>query len=220
MALLNANIPFIRCWLRKEFLYNLEEHHGELIEVYVFGVASVRGRALGFHCMTDVGGMFYRLPIHAFVHKPDAPKLPLEFLQLWDCLGYHISVIRYDFLRDLSCRVLLRDKQWYHGQYLFTIDWCHPDSGYLDTTLAESPDESKCGHVIALNNGCYAVQPNNRVLWKEASFVVNEPAGRPDYKVNTHLWYCEAEEKWASENSDRFFYDINRREEEAGTVAG
>jgi len=46
MSLLNANIPFIRCWLRKEFLYNLEEHHGELVEVYVFGVASIRGRAL------------------------------------------------------------------------------------------------------------------------------------------------------------------------------
>ena len=215
MGLLNANIPFIRCWLRKEFLYNLEEHHGELVEVYVFAVASVRGRALGFHCMTDVGGMFYRLPIHAFVHKEDAPRLPLDHLQLWDCLGYHISVIRYDFLRDLSCRVLLRDRQWHEGQYLFTIDWCHPDTGVLDTTLTESPDESKCGHMIALHNGCFAIQPNNRILWREASFIVNEPMERPDYKVNTHVWFCESEQKWVSENSDAFFYDINPREEVA-----
>ena len=207
MSLLNANVPFLRCRLRKEFLYNLEEHHGELVDAYVFGACSIRGRALGFHCMTDVGGVFWRLPLHAFVHKDGAPALPLDHLQLWDCLGYHLAVTRYDFLRDLSCRVLLRDRKWYAGQYLFTLDWCHPDAEALDTSFAEHPDQHKCGHFLALDNGCFAVQPNNRILWQEKSFVTNPPRGRPDYRINTHVWFCESGGDWAAEDSDRFFYD-------------
>jgi len=48
LATLNVNVPRFYCFLRKEFLYDGEAHHGELIHVCVFGAASIRGRALGF----------------------------------------------------------------------------------------------------------------------------------------------------------------------------
>ena len=39
MATLNVNVPRFYCFLRKEFLYDGEAHHGELINACVFGAA-------------------------------------------------------------------------------------------------------------------------------------------------------------------------------------
>jgi hypothetical protein len=46
----------------------------------------------------------------------------------------------------------------------------HPESNILDTEHSEIPDQHKCGHVLALDNGNYAVMPNNRILWSIPSF--------------------------------------------------
>jgi hypothetical protein len=110
MPFLNANIPYLKAWIRSEFLYDLEPHVGEVTRCYVFGVQSVQGRALGFHIMTDQGAQVHSLPIHALVLKPDAPRLPLDHLQLWDCFDYDLNVTQYGFLSGLRCSVLLRDR--------------------------------------------------------------------------------------------------------------
>ena len=41
---LNANIPPISCYVRKEYLRNLEDGHGEFEEAAVFGIKSWKGR--------------------------------------------------------------------------------------------------------------------------------------------------------------------------------
>lgn len=87
MATLNVNVPRFYCFLRKEFLYDGEAHHGELIHVCVFGAASIHGRTLGFHVLTENGAVIWRLPLHAFCHKPETPMQPLDWLQFWDCFS-------------------------------------------------------------------------------------------------------------------------------------
>jgi hypothetical protein len=201
---LNTNIPHWQCLLRAEYAYDLQSHHGEFIPVVVFGVASLPCRALGWHAMTERGAVFWRLPISSLVASADAPDLPLDHLQLWDAFSYEIAVTEFHWLIGLRCRTLLKDRQWYDGEYLFTLDWC-------DRQSSESAGDigHKCGHVLALDNGCFAIQPNNRILWYEPSFVTNPYADdeRPDFKTNTHEWKAERESRWATEATDRYFYD-------------
>ncbi|MCA9195654.1 MAG: hypothetical protein KDB03_27970, partial [Planctomycetales bacterium] len=85
LSVLNTNIPRFYCLLRKEFLYDGQSHQGEFLKVCVFGVASIYGRALGFHVLTETGAVVWRLPLHAFCHKEAAPSQPLDWLQFWDC---------------------------------------------------------------------------------------------------------------------------------------
>ena len=96
MAYLNANIPPIYCQVRKEYLYDLKEHHGESEDCVVFGVASITGKALLFHIMLPNGAVFYRLPISAFFQKrfsrSEVPDMSVDSLQLWNCFSYYPSV--------------------------------------------------------------------------------------------------------------------------------
>lgn len=201
---LNADIPHIYCLLRKEYLYDLQAHHGEFEPVCVFGIASIPARAIGFHVMTERGVQFARLPISAFVHKPDAPRIPLDVLELWDCFSYDVSVTAYEYLKGLKVRTILKDRKWYDGEYLFTIDWCK-------SQYAEDPGEGghKCAHVLKLDNGCFAAQPNNRILFSEPSFVTKPftDGERPDYLTNSHVWKCEGRTKWNTEDSQVYFYE-------------
>lgn len=194
MPILNANIPYFKIYIRSEFLYNLEAHWGEFIPGYVFGVSSLPARALGWHVMTENGGIFWRLPIHALALSKNSPKMKLEELQLWDNISSEISITEFTFLKNSLCRVFI-NKMQFRGRYLFTID-------YFNSPDADSPDEHKCSHILALDNGNLAAQPNNRILWDITGFT--ETKEKPDWKINTHKWICA--DNVEIENTDRFFY--------------
>jgi uncharacterized membrane protein (UPF0182 family) len=97
------------------------------------------------------------------------------------------------------------DKKFYHGKYLFTIDWAHPDTNILDTEHSEIPQEHKCAHILALDNGNFAAQPNNRLLWHVNSYTTDN--SWPDYKVQTTYWDAE-ESSMVTEDSDKMFYEM------------
>src|SRR5690348_18467081 len=92
--------------------------------------------------------------------------IPLESLELWDCFSYDAEAITYDYLRGLRCRTLLRDRSSRQGEYTFTIDWSR-------SQYAEDPGEGgwKCAHIIKLDGGGCAAQPNNRIFWSEPSCI-------------------------------------------------
>ena len=58
MSYLNANIPPIYCKIRKEYLYDFKEHHGESEECVIFGITSISGRAILFNIMLPNGACF------------------------------------------------------------------------------------------------------------------------------------------------------------------
>ena len=210
MSYLNANIPIIYAQIRKEYLYDLKDHHGEVEDCVIFGLASITGRAVLFHCMLETGAIFYRLPISAFIQKSydisQVPRMRLDELELWNSFSYFPSVTTYDFLGGQSCKFLGKDKKFYHGEYLFTIDWAHPDADILDCDHSEVVAEHKCGHFLSLQNGNFAIQPNNRILWSVGNFTVKQGTW-PDYKVQTSEWNVE-NNTWVTEDSDRMFYEI------------
>ena len=209
MAYLNANIPVIYCQVRREYLYDLKKHHGEVEDCMVFGIASMPGRALLFHAIMQNGGVYYRLPISAFIQNGfDVEKVPrprLDELELWNCFSYYPSVICFDAL-SVAGKYWGKDRKWHTGSYLFTVDWAHPDSNIVDTDHSEVPQEHKCAHIMALDDGNYAAQPNNRILWHIPSFTVRNEV--PDWQVNHQVWSVEDSREWRTADTDKFFYDI------------
>ena len=217
MAYLNVNIPATYAQIRREFLYDLQDHHGEVEDCIIFGLASIAGRALLFHAIMENGAIFYRLPIHAFLQRgykiDEVPRARLDELELWNCFSYYPAVTTFDILGGQSGKYLGKDKKWYKGHYLFTIDFAHPESNIVDTDHSEIPHEHKCAHILALENGNYAAQPNNRVIWSIPSFTVKDEIPY-DWKTQTHDWTVENTTQWRTEDSDRFFYGIEETKDE------
>ena len=217
MAYLNVNIPATYAQIRREFLYDLQDHHGEVEDCIIFGLASIAGRALLFHAIMENGAIFYRLPIHAFLQRGykiyEVPRARLDELELWNCFSYYPAVTTFDILGGQSGKYLGKDKKWYKGHYLFTIDFAHPESNIVDTDHSEIPHEHKCAHILALENGNYAAQPNNRVIWSIPSFTVKDEIPY-DWKTQTYDWTVENTTQWRTEDSDRFFYGIEETKNE------
>jgi hypothetical protein len=210
----NINIPPIECYIRKEYLYNLEKGHGELVEGTAFAVKSLQGNALLFMVMTDIGAVYDKIPISALVpfEKPEAPHLEFHILQLWDCFSYQPHVIQFMFLKGKRCMVLLKDGTKREGIYRFTIDWSADMSSGVSTSYAEEPSQHKMAHIIELLDGYFCAYPNNRILWAEPSMVSEPFKNIPDYKLNMQKYHCESHDKWATSDDDNFFYNIEKEQ--------
>jgi len=209
MAYLNANIPPIYCKIRTEYLYDMDMDKKGERDCVVFGLCSISGRALLFHAMLPNGAVFYRLPISAFFQKrfsrSEVPDMSVDQLQLWNCFSYWPSVHVFDFLAGVDGKYRGKDKNFYPGNYLFTVDWAHPEPNILDVEHSQIPQEHKCAHILALNNGNFAAQPNNRILWHVNNYTTDNDW--PDYKVQNTVWDVEGSD-WITEDTDKMFYEI------------
>ena len=74
MAYLNANIPPVYAQIRREYLYDLKKHHGEVEDCIIFGISALTGRSILWHAIMENGAIFYRLPISAFIQKGFEPS--------------------------------------------------------------------------------------------------------------------------------------------------
>jgi len=209
MAYLNANIPPIYCKIRTEYLYDLDMDKKGERECVIFGLASISGRALLFHILLPNGAVYYRLPISAFFQKrfsrSEVPDMSVDELQLWNCFSYWPSVHTFDFLAGVDGKFRGKDKNFYPGNYLFTVDWAHPEPNILDVEHSQIPQEHKCAHILALDNGNFAAQPNNRILWHVNNYTTE--SDWPDFKVQNTVWDCETSD-WITEDTDKMFYEI------------
>jgi hypothetical protein len=210
MSYLNANTPPIYCKIRREYLYDLDpKHNKESEDCVIFGMASIPGKPILFHTLLPNGACYWRLPISAFFQKrfsrTEVPDMQAHELELWNCFSYYPSITCFDYLVGEKCKYFGRDKKLYNGKYLFTIDWAHPDSNILDVEHSEIPQEHKCAHILELDNGNFAAQPNNRILWHISSFTTG--GNIPDYTVQTTEWNVE-NSGFITDDTDKMFYDI------------
>ena len=175
MSYLNANIPVEYAQIKREYLYDLKKHHGEVEDCIIFGLSSIAGSAILFHAIMENGAIFYRLPISAFIQrgfKPeDVPKRRLDELQLWNSFSYYPAVTTFDILSGQHGKYIGKDKKWHHGNYLFTVDFAHPESNIVDTEHSEIPHEHKCAHRI--NQYLRHSILNTRCTKKVISFLKN-----------------------------------------------
>ncbi len=89
MAYLNANIPPEYAQIRREYLYDLKKHHGEVEDCIIFGLSAITGRSILFHCIMENGAVFYRLPISAFIQRGLSQR---KFLDV-DLTSYSCGIV-------------------------------------------------------------------------------------------------------------------------------
>jgi hypothetical protein len=173
MAQLNANTPYIGCFIRNKYI----GLPGELTSGYIFGVKSMINRPLLFHFISNFGAVFWQMPISAFTSEEEYDVLSeneqtrLSLLQTWDCQANNIAVTTFAFLQNHRVDVRCRDGVWRSGKYIFTIDDYEGDLNELNVGYANDQD-SKCYHFIVLDDGNFCVMPNNLLRWHNPDFIV------------------------------------------------
>ncbi len=162
---MNVNTPLIYTYVRLSEL--TQDEQTGLVECRIFGACSLPGRAILFHVQLNNGAVYYRLPISSFREMDFSDtQFKLSQLQPWDCPSSEMEVITYDWLSNQSVECLKLDHV--RGKYITTFDWMGTG------TTAEIAHEHKCLHLIKLDNGQFALQPNNYLLWMEKSNVHND----------------------------------------------
>ena len=209
-----ANVPYIKCYVKKEYLYDLTRGHGEFEECVLLAVKSMQGKALIFEAYLPAYGACYdKFPLSAFVWRTDiveSEQLPLGEIELWDAFSYDITIWHKRMLRNCDVEVYVPGKGKISGEYLFTIDSVHSDPNMVNTSVAEVPSEHKQFNVGKLVNGQFFAQPNNRMPWYEQSLTPST-LKTPDFKVATKYYFCEQDSKWVFGDSDDYFYKEKER---------
>lgn len=220
MPYIEANIPPQKVLVRDGFLYDDpdgDEHAGKYTSAVLVSVRCLEGSAALFQVLCENGRMRDKLPVSAFCWKRPEDELvwakhPFHVLQLWDCFSKTFSIVSLNYVFNANVSVRLKGGGTIGGSYLWSINWGANSLDGCDLTLAEDPSEHKSHHFIQLDNGLFALQPNNRIVrWHEPSFVTREPREDERWKINTHEWCCEQHEKWQTEDDSSYMYGTNYR---------
>ena len=123
MSQLICNLPAIHVWVRKEFLRDHEDGHGEFVKGVWISCKSMPGRAFYFETyLPEYGAMFDKLPISAFTWADQTPKpdLSLPNLQFWNCMDYGVVAIHKQFISSMTFEVMTRNAGTFKGKYVAT----------------------------------------------------------------------------------------------------
>jgi len=206
MAFLQSNIPYFKCWVRREYTHNHTAYHGEFLHAMVIAVTTIPKRCLSFQviftgCETDDtdepnvhgGAMWARMPITALVG--DTPfqewpePMPVWAAQPWDCPSHTHSVYVLDSCTPCPWMAKI-DGEFYPAKYHFTVD-------YTESDIADDPAQHKQAHVLELLDagkwtGNIVALPNNRVrVTRPAQFELGE--GAPDFLPSQHIHYSKSD---------------------------
>ena len=198
MSTLLTNLPSTKVYVRKEYLRDLQDGFGEFVEGVWVCAKSIPGRAFYFETyLPEYAALYDKLPISAFVSSPETPDpdLDLPNLQFWNCMDYGITNICKQFVASMEWEVRTRHFGSIKGEYWCTLDNYHSDPDVVDCSTSEVPQEHKSYNLIELENGQYALYPNNRCRVYDISLTPNE-AKIPDFKVSTEYYQVENGIKW------------------------
>jgi len=201
---LNHPIEPFKAYLRRSFYTHNSKDSDKFDKIYVFGIHSLEGQILMFHVMTSFGMLRSRVPLSEIFWKPpteDSLKLKATDKVLWNCFSTtNCEVVKYPYLEGIRARVIMRDKEEVWANYLFTVDW-------YDNGFSNEPDEYKCLHVLKEDGGSLLGQPNNRIIWREPSFVCEDfPIEKKEIEVDKELISVEIESRWFGE---KYYYEEN-----------
>lgn len=208
MADLICNLPNNKVWVRKEYLRDLEDGHGEFVEGYWVTAKSISGRAFYFETyLPEYGALFDKLPISAFVSSPKTPEvdLPLQDLQFWNCMDYGVTCIEKRFIGSMDYEVFTRSHKILKGTYLFTLDNYHTSADEVNYGTAEQPEEHKSFNCLELENGQYALYPNNRMRVYDNSLTPKVPK-MPDFKVSSVHYQVENGYEYRLGDTEEYFW--------------
>ena len=209
MSHLISNIPFFRCWVRKEFTHNHQAYHGEYLHALAIAVNCMPDRCLSFQvvftgCEAEEqnlhgGAMWARMPITGLIGDIPldewTPPIETHYAQPWDCPSHNHSIIAMDRISSSPwmCKV---NGEFYTGKYYFTVD-------FTDSAVADDPAQHKQSHVLHLTSGPYkgamVALPNNRVrVTSPAMWSAGE--GAPDFMPSQYKHTAECHDDYMDVN--------------------
>ena len=209
VAELICNLPSVEVYVRKEYLRDHEDGHGEFVKGVWVSAKSIPGRAFYFESfLPEYGALFDKLPISAFLREPKIPDpdLDLPNLQFWNCMDYGVVAITKQFIGSMDYEILTRDHGIMHGSYICTLDNYHADADVIDYTTSEQPAEHKSFNLLELDNGQFCLYPNNRMRVYDNSLTPKEPK-MPDFKVSTEYYQVENGYEYRLGDTDEYFWD-------------
>ena len=209
MAELICNLPSVEVYVRKEYLRDHEDGHGEFVKGVWVSAKSIPGRAFYFESfLPEYGALFDKLPISAFLREPKIPNpdLDLPNLQFWNCMDYGVVAITKQFIGSMDYEILTRDHGIMHGSYICTLDNYHADSNNIDYSTSENPAAHKSFNLLELDNGQFCLYPNNRMRVYDNSLTPKEPK-MPDFKVSTEYYQVENGYEYRLGDTDEYFWD-------------
>ena len=130
-----VNLPSIDVWVRREYLRDHEDGHGEFVKGIWVTAKSIPGRAFYFETyLPDYGALYDKLPISAFVSDPvtPTPDMDLYNLQFWNCMDYGVVAVSKQFIGSMDFEVYTRDHGILTGQYIATLDNYNVDPDHID----------------------------------------------------------------------------------------
>ena len=105
-------------------------------------------------------------------------------------MDYGVVAVTKQFIGSMDFECYTRDHGIQKGTYICTIDNYHQDPDVIDYATSENPAEHKSHNLIELDNGQYALYPNNRLRIFDNSLTPEEPK-MPDFKVSTEFYSVE-----------------------------
>lgn len=193
MSTLICNLPAQHVWVRREYLRDLVDGHGEYVRGVWLSAKSIPGRAFYFETyLPDYAAVYDKLPISAFVSSPElcSPDLPLEELQFWNAMSTGVVCVVKQFTASMIWEARTRRHGSIKGTYICTLDNYHADQNGVDYSTSEQPSEHKAYNLLELENGQFALYPNNRCRVYDVSLTPPEPL-QPDFKVSTQYYTVE-----------------------------
>ena len=89
MAYLNANIPATYAQIKREYLYDLKKHHGEVEDCIVFGLSALTGRSILFHAIMENGQYFIAYQLARLFNRDlNHPECPQD-----DLMNYSSGIV-------------------------------------------------------------------------------------------------------------------------------
>jgi len=202
-------LPPLKVLVRAEYLYDHQSHRHQFVEGIWCSVKAIRGQAFRFETyLPEYGALYDKLPISAFVTRDYdhcGDLLDLDVLEIWDALAYYVTVVDKPLLKGLRAEFYGKDGKLHAGQYLFTLDTCNPDPRIPDFTFSETAEDHKSYNLLQLDNGQFALQPNNRCRFYDPAFNPKDMKF-PDFKVATRNYTVEQTAKWRLGDTDDVMY--------------
>ena len=209
MAELICNLPAIHVWVRKEYLRDHQDGHGEFVKGVWVSAKSLPGRAFYFETyLPEYAALFDKLPISAFVSRPETPDpdMSLPNLQFWNCMDFGVVSLHKQFIGSMDYEVFTRNHGLQKGYYIATIDNYHCDPDTVDYSTSETPAEHKSHNLLELENGQFCLYPNNRMRVYDNSLTPDTPL-TPDFKVSTEYYQVENGNDWGRlGDTDEYFW--------------
>lgn len=187
---LTASVPqHIYGYVDSRITHGMDEaYSGQYEPCVIIGITSRPSRVLCFSILCESGAKWSNIPLHMVRHElplDGSKQHELSDLQCWDNFDYDFSVYRLDYLREMACEYLTPSGEKVPASYWFALE--HSDNGF-----SNYPPQHKEFNILLLEDGSgqIAAMPNNRIFWKDDSFVKRPE--KYDYKVMPPItWHAE-----------------------------